>query len=62
MQNCRRKAADKIVSTDRRTDGQNDGQPWRFQYTPSPLHCGWYNEQSAHLKIDHDSHWYRSGS
>ena len=25
----------KIVSTDRRAGGQTDGQPWRFQYTPS---------------------------
>ena len=40
MQNCRRKAADKIVSTDRRMARQLDRQPWRFQYTPLPLRCG----------------------
>ena len=34
MQNCRRKGPNKIVSMDRRTNGQTDGQPWRFQYTP----------------------------
>ena len=42
MQNCRRKASDKVVSTDRWTDGQ----PWRFQYTPSTSLWG-YNEEIA---------------
>ena len=43
MQNCSRKAPDKIVSTDRRTDRQMDRQPWRFQYTPPPLRYRGYN-------------------
>ena len=34
MQNCRRKAPDKIVSTDGWAHGRPDGQQWRFQYTP----------------------------
>ena len=34
MINCKRKAPDKIVSTDGQTDGRTDRQPWRFQYTP----------------------------
>ena len=39
MQKCRSNAPDKMASMDRWTDGQTDGQPWGFQYTP-PLHYG----------------------
>ena len=43
MQNCRLNAPDKIVSMDRRMDGQMGGQPWQFQYTPFHFVVGGIN-------------------
>ena len=41
MQNCKRKAADKIVSTDRRTDGQT---AMAIPVYPPPLRCWGYKK------------------
>ena len=58
-QNCRRKAPDKIVSTDRwtdtETDNETDRRPWRFKYTPLHFVVGGIENALWEYPVTNDS-------